>query len=1483
MTEPAYVGPRADPAAALGESVWATLARPFAPLLDGTPEDQGVFGRVDAVFQAIAQTIALPGAIADTSIAAVSSAILPPGNGMPAATIVTGLHFGLPHYHPTTVAFGIPLPGFGPAVLVGALDVAITGLPALRTGDVGFAFGCLGQPNFEVSTGSSSVFVGGKRAARMFDFTRHCNPIPLLGAANGVAGGGGIDLLSVALMTTSAAAHCHAAWTHAAAPPSEESELAAHGELHQAAVGVAQNLADAALGPLQNTIGLLPPVGLTGDGMVASGSPSVLVGGLPMPPVGDVLNTHWHERVRRWSRPHVDAVRRALGRARCATFGDPVDATDGSVFSDWVDVDRGDGLSFARHYDTRERSHIGDCGRGMRHTYERQLDVWLHAVEYVTPDGARIRFPAFRGRDRVACGGYVATRQDGGRFEIAHRGEVSTFQAVRGARAARLERISTAVRVCEIEHDARGRFSGVRLGPLRIRVASRDGRGRITRLEDERGLECAAYAYDADALVAWRDASGAEHRLDHDADGRLVGWRDARGHRFVWRYDDEGRCVHTSGQGGEWACDLAYGKNETRVTHASGLTETIRYDVYGTVLHVARSDGAYLIREQDETLRVVRERDAAGRVTELVYDADGGLAFRRDRFGSVLPSEPGPHDLSPRARVLPETYAARLGAPEEREARASTLPSTLEPLAAWALPTPRVPRAPALDRDALGRVVRGVDAEGRTTTFARDAAGNVVSIVDRDRRETRAEIDGWKLATSTTDAIGRRVDWAYTATEEVRSYRDPRGVVTEYGRDAADRMISVTRGGRLRASYAWDAGDRLVEKRDGQGALVLRVSPHANALPGRIAMTEGGTIELDYDARGRVARAKLGEHDARLERDDDGTILFDRIGARGVRRWRLGAREVTSLFERFEAEISREGERVIVRGPTGALSSFALGGGRFVRRLANGTEDVLAIDPEGRLEGRLAHRRDRDGALSSWAVRYERSGEGDVLSVWDTARGERRFEIDAAHRLEAEHDERGNRHLFTHDEADDLLAIGGRSLACHEGLLARAGHETLTHDARDRLSVREDERARRTRYAYDDLDQLVRVDLPDGRIWRGSYDGLGRLRRFGIEGAQTDLFWDGDRLAAEVGPEGALRVHLYSDARALIPFGFVDYESEHAVPESGKAYYVFHDASGMPTQIEDAQGRIVWWADRVDPYGALTLHEGAEIDYALRWPGHVFDRALGLHHNRFRAYDPALGRYLQPDPLGHAGSPHSLHAYAPNPLVDVDVLGLTCDPSPIHEGEEPHEGHPLHEHAPRRLRADELTPEQWVRRLTAHVAIRLRAGLVNGRWVALPTFDDRHWDPTTRRRTFDPDGNTAERAAYALAPDGIVYSDEGDPQLRAYAIHDGEGHTAAVTIDGFSTSRTRNMEAANARMRALDPNWVQPEGTTWHELPDRRTMVLVPTPLHQRCPHTGGIARQIALERDGSVSGAARASPPSILPRRAGTLLRALASLVESD
>ena len=146
---------------------------------------------------------------------------------------------------------------------------------------------------------------------------------------------------------------------------------------------------------------------------------------------------------------------------------------------------------------------------------------------------------------------------------------------------------------------------------------------------------------------------------------------------------------------------------------------------------------------------------------------------------------------------------------------------------------------------------------------------------------------------------------------------------------------------------------------------------------------------------------------------------------------------------------------------------------------------------------------------------------------------------------------------------------------------------------------------------------------------------------------------------------GRLRIYQYASRTARVPIGFTDYDTPDADPDSGRSYVVFSDPVGMPLCIEDDQGNVAWWAERIDPYGAIKVAPNATVEYNLRWPGHYFDPETGLHYNRFRYYDPALARYIQSDPIGYGGSPVNLYSYCANPLVNVDLLGLNggggCD------------------------------------------------------------------------------------------------------------------------------------------------------------------------------------------------------------------------------
>ncbi|MEQ1713459.1 MAG: RHS repeat-associated core domain-containing protein [Hyphomicrobium sp.] len=74
------------------------------------------------------------------------------------------------------------------------------------------------------------------------------------------------------------------------------------------------------------------------------------------------------------------------------------------------------------------------------------------------------------------------------------------------------------------------------------------------------------------------------------------------------------------------------------------------------------------------------------------------------------------------------------------------------------------------------------------------------------------------------------------------------------------------------------------------------------------------------------------------------------------------------------------------------------------------------------------------------------------------------------------------------------------------------------------------------------------------------------------------------------------------------------------------------------------------------PWGGVHAITGSETLNA-RFPGQWFQVESGLHYNWHRHYDPTIGRYTQPDPLGFVDGP-SVFAYARNnPQRYVDNSG----------------------------------------------------------------------------------------------------------------------------------------------------------------------------------------------------------------------------------
>ncbi|WP_332835487.1 RHS repeat-associated core domain-containing protein [Snodgrassella alvi] len=102
--------------------------------------------------------------------------------------------------------------------------------------------------------------------------------------------------------------------------------------------------------------------------------------------------------------------------------------------------------------------------------------------------------------------------------------------------------------------------------------------------------------------------------------------------------------------------------------------------------------------------------------------------------------------------------------------------------------------------------------------------------------------------------------------------------------------------------------------------------------------------------------------------------------------------------------------------------------------------------------------------------------------------------------------------------------------------------------------------------------------------------------------------------------------------------------------------YFHTDLNGMPEELTDETGEIVWECSYQLWGKPIQEIAHTEIQQNLRYQGQYLDRETGLHYNTFRYYDPGIGRFTQPDPIGLGGG-YNLYQYAPNALIWIDPWG----------------------------------------------------------------------------------------------------------------------------------------------------------------------------------------------------------------------------------
>jgi RHS repeat-associated protein len=652
----------------------------------------------------------------------------------------------------------------------------------------------------------------------------------------------------------------------------------------------------------------------------------------------------------------------------------------------------------------------------------------------------------------------------------------------------------------------------------------------------------------------------------------------------------------------------------TRVD-AAGQTNTYTYNARGQLLTVTNPKGETTAFTYDQNgFFLVADGPLPGTndTVTFTYDAFGRPHSATDVSGYTLSFDYDAMDRPSRVTYPDSTFRQY----------------TYDRLDLTAL-RDRAARTTSFEHDNMRQLRKVTDPLLRSTLFQWCSCGDIKTLIDPMGRTTTWEKDVQGRLLSKQYSDGSRKNYIYeNTTARVRQVVDEKLQTMSFSYNRDNTFSSIAYGESAIATpnvaFTYDSDyERVTAVTDGGRTTLYSYNPITSSPvfgAGRLAGVDGpvanDTITYGYDELGRVVTTAINGVTA--------TRTFDSAGRIVARTNALG-----SFTYVYDGSSRRLMSRSFPNGLTKALSYGGISQDFGLQQIsyAAGANPVSQF-----VYGQDVSR----GRITTWSQQAGVEPPSRFTFGYDDADQLTSATMTNAGNLI-------NSFAYTYDPSGNRLTeqVG-------------TNNYTATYNTLNQLSTTTAPGFSRTN-EWDAANRLVAVSSGNART-EFTYDGQSRvvgIRKLlnGIEVSHRLFVWNDNRLSEERATNGVVTKRFFAQGVQFV-----------AGTNAG-AYFYTRDHLGSIRELTDSAGNVrARYA--YDPYGRRTKISG-DLDSDFGFAGMFWASEANLSLTHFRAYDPALGRWLSRDPLKQAEMRQgpNLYAYVRNePISRFDPEGL-CESS----------------------------------------------------------------------------------------------------------------------------------------------------------------------------------------------------------------------------